>query len=409
MSNANADVAVTHLLDAFPKASETFILNQLVGLLDAGYDPAVIAARNPTEPVTHELFTEYGLLERTVYADQIDGYTDIVSALQGVSAVPKAWPALLSLVTERKRGAIKLGNLAAMLDTDYGETSVYHAHFGTTATEWDFVPLVTDAAFVASFYGKDVSEAMTNSGAFDKLKDRVDYVTVLSNAMAQELQDAGFNSDTIVKQPLAIDTDTFEFTPPDPAIGYDPVRISSVARLTEKKGIRYALEAIAELSESYNIDYVIAGDGPLRNDLKQRIKTLGLEDTVTLLGYVSQARVQQLLQESHLFLQPSVTAANGDKEGTPTVLLEAQATGLPVVSTYHAGIPEIVADGESGLLVPERDVDALVDAIQELLASPNEWQQMGESGREIVEATHSIPAAVERLETLYGKAQRNDE
>jgi colanic acid/amylovoran biosynthesis glycosyltransferase len=182
------------------------------------------------------------------------------------------------------------------------------------------------------------------------------------------------------------------------------VQILSVARFTEKKGLQYAIEAISKLDMDRELQYVVAGDGDRREMLEEQIAELNVEGQVELLGWQSQEEVSQLMSETHLFLLPSVTASDGNKEGTPTVLLEAQATGLPVVSTTHAGIPEIVADGDAGLLVPERDADALADALSELIQSPDRWPEMGRAGREYVATTHSIPAVIERLIEVYESA-----
>jgi colanic acid/amylovoran biosynthesis glycosyltransferase len=149
------------------------------------------------------------------------------------------------------------------------------------------------------------------------------------------------------------------------------------------------------------VTYSIAGDGPRRERLENRIAELGAGDRIEILGWQTQEEISELMADAHVFLLPSVTAENGDKEGTPTVLLEAQAAGLLVVSTTHAGIPEIVSDGEEGLLVPERDVTALVDALETLLGQPERWPEMGQAGREYVEAHHSVDSVTERLLTVY--------
>jgi colanic acid/amylovoran biosynthesis glycosyltransferase len=124
-------------------------------------------------------------------------------------------------------------------------------------------------------------------------------------------------------------------------------------------------------------------------------------DRIEILGWQSQEEVSQLMTDTHVFLLPSVTAEDGNKEGTPTVLLEAQSAGLPVVSTTHAGIPEIVSDGEAGYLVPERDVLSLVDALERLLGQPEQWSEMGRAGREYIETHHSIESVTDELVAVY--------
>ncbi|MBM3263351.1 MAG: glycosyltransferase [candidate division Zixibacteria bacterium] len=125
---------------------------------------------------------------------------------------------------------------------------------------------------------------------------------------------------------------------------------------------------------------------------------------VRQLGYQPHQVFRDQLAEAHLLVQPSVTASNGDTEGgAPTVVLEAQACGVPVLSTYHADIPEVTIDGETSRLVPERDVDALADAWLELLRHPESWPQMGRAGRALMEGQHGIDRLAGQLEERYDR------
>ena len=136
--------------------------------------------------------------------------------------------------------------------------------------------------------------------------------------------------------------------------------------------------------------YVIAGDGPLRSYLENLVKDLNLKENVNFLGEVDQDEVTKLYRESHLFVLPSVTAADGNQEGVPVVLMEAQASGLPVVSTLFTGVPEVVADGKSGFLVSERDVSALAEKLEYLIDHPDLWPKMGRAGSNLVEENYNI-------------------
>ena len=166
------------------------------------------------------------------------------------------------------------------------------------------------------------------------------------------------------------------------------VRLATVGRLVEKKGVEQAIRAVSLLRRErpeLAFTYRVAGDGPLRGHLEALIGSLGLQDCVTLLGACTGREVAALLEDSQLYLQPSVTAANGDMEGIPVSLMEAMAMGLPVLSTRHSGIPELVADGEAGFLVPERDIPALAARLADLAAEPSRWPAMGGAGRLAVE------------------------
>jgi colanic acid/amylovoran biosynthesis glycosyltransferase len=136
---------------------------------------------------------------------------------------------------------------------------------------------------------------------------------------------------------------------------------------------------------------------------------LGVQQSVRLVGAKANAEVIDLLASHHLFVAPSVTAASGDREGIPNVLKEAMATGMPVVSTRHSGIPELVEDGVSGYLVSERDVGALASRLRDLVEHPERWPAMGRAGRTRVENGFASQRLNERLFQLYERAARRDE
>jgi colanic acid/amylovoran biosynthesis glycosyltransferase len=161
------------------------------------------------------------------------------------------------------------------------------------------------------------------------------------------------------------------------------------------------LRALESLDDEHEIRYRIAGDGPLRSDLESQVRESGLSDMVEFLGWKNSEGVAQLMAESDIFVQTSTTSSTGDKEGTPTVLLEAQARGLPVISTWHAGIPEIIDNCSSGLLVPERDSKAIKAALDHLLSEPSKRKELGQNGYELVKNQHSFSAVADVLEHMY--------
>ena len=145
----------------------------------------------------------------------------------------------------------------------------------------------------------------------------------------------------------------------------------------------------------------IAGEGFLRNELEKLAEDLHIKRYVKFLGAVEQKEVLKLYQQAHIFVLPSVTASNGDKEGQALVIQEAQAMGLPIVSTLHNGIPEGVLDGKSGFLVPERDVDALTEKLEYLIEHPEIWPDIGQYGRKFVEERYDIHKLNQRLVEIY--------
>jgi glycosyltransferase involved in cell wall biosynthesis len=135
--------------------------------------------------------------------------------------------------------------------------------------------------------------------------------------------------------------------------------------------------------------------------MKEVVESLKLSSSVDFLGFCSHDRVREELKREDIFLAPHVTARNGDKEGIPNTIKEAMATGLPVISTYHAGIPELVEDGKSGFLVKEKDVDGLAYYLDKLVENPELREEMGRRGRKIVIDRFSLERGVEELEKIY--------
>jgi colanic acid/amylovoran biosynthesis glycosyltransferase len=186
---------------------------------------------------------------------------------------------------------------------------------------------------------------------------------------------------------------------------YNPVsnssdipQIMAVGQLKEKKGFQYLLDACAVLkSKGYSFHCQIIGEGPLHSTLERQIHDLGLEAHVTLRGALPHEAVIHEYQRSTLFVLPCVMGSNGDRDGIPNVILEAMAMHLPVISTRHSGIPEVVADGVNGLLVPTADVPSLASAIARLLDDPTLRSQMGLRGRQTVAEQFDVSRNTTRL------------
>jgi colanic acid/amylovoran/stewartan biosynthesis glycosyltransferase WcaL/AmsK/CpsK len=149
-----------------------------------------------------------------------------------------------------------------------------------------------------------------------------------------------------------------------------------------------------------------ATDRPEDQEEKSRILALlpGLEGVVRCLGFQPYSVLRETLLQHHLFLSPSRTARNGDSEGgAPVSLLEAQATGMPVLSTHHADIPEVVVNGKTGLLSPEYDLKTLTCNLTQLILTPSRWESMGTAGRAHIEEHHNLRTQAAKLENLYDR------
>jgi len=174
--------------------------------------------------------------------------------------------------------------------------------------------------------------------------------------------------------------------------------VLSVGQLKEKKGFPYLFEACQLLKEQgYDFKCEIIGEGPLHNSLQTEIERLGLKDTVVLLGAQAHQNVIRKYEEAQVFVLPAVPGSDGDRDGIPNVILEALAMELPVISTQHSGIPEVIESGVNGLLVPVEDANSLAKAIAEVLDNPTLGRSFGERGRKKVMEGFSIDANVGKL------------
>jgi colanic acid/amylovoran biosynthesis glycosyltransferase len=281
----------------------------------------------------------------------------------------------------------------AILHAQYGREGLYSIHL----KEKTKIPLITN------FRGWDASTIPTqNPRIYDRLFEIGDLFLVRSNDMKKDLIKLGCPEKKLRVHHSAIDLDKFEFRPRKPVDKNENIRILLVGRFTETKGIPYALSAVAKVKKKYkNIVFTIIGDGILKPQIKNLVKKLNLMNEVRLLGFVPHNQVIKEMLNSHIFILPSLTDRKGEKEGTANVFAEAQATGMPTIGTYHAGIPEVVLDGKTGFLVKEKDADELAKKLEYLIEHQDLWEIFGKNGRKHVEREFNIKIQTKKLEKIY--------
>jgi colanic acid/amylovoran biosynthesis glycosyltransferase len=181
--------------------------------------------------------------------------------------------------------------------------------------------------------------------------------------------------------------------------------VVQACRLIPKKGVATSLRAFAIFKKDYpNAEFVIAGKGPLQPELEMLAGGLGIARDVHFVGFLSQPKLHELYASAHLFLHPSEISPNQDQEGVPNSVLEAMATGLPVVATRHGGIPEAVDHGRTGFLVAEEDHVALANAMQLIASSPVLLEEMGERAHATVKERFGQETQIDHLESFYEEA-----
>lgn len=268
--------------------------------------------------------------------------------------------------------------------------ALIHAHFGDRGVLMAALAQQQRLPLITTFYGYDVSKLPREAKWRPRLAwlfERGDRFLAEGPYMRDALIALGCPPEKAFVQHLGIDLAGLTFAPRRPDDG--PVRLLMAASFREKKGLRYGLLAFARVlaRRPGAATLTIIGDGPLRDELHQLAEATGVAAHIRWLGYQPHEVFLAEARQAHLFLAPSVVAEDGDTEGgAPVTLLEVQATGLPVLATWHADIPEVTRPGQSACLVPERDVEALADRLDWLLDHPGRWPEMGEAGRRHVEA-----------------------
>lgn len=325
--------------------SETFIYRQLQGVRD-GFFPIVLTANPshldlfPTDPI---------FVARKGFVGKV--YTRLANALRGryTGLTPQQSRRWTRVLTEQR-------------------VRLIHAHFGPYAM--DLLPIAKRLAIpmVVTFHGADASIFLKIRRYVDELPELVGYARVItvSANMAERLADVGVVPPRLDVHYIGVPVDDFAFhvrrPVSDKIAAGETIRFLQVSNFIEVKGHRYTVTAFARyVQQQPRSELVLAGEGPLRPEIEALCLELGISDRVRFTGRVGKRDVIVLMNEADAFVQHSVSLDDGRKEGLPTVLMEAMSTGLPVISTRHSGIPELIEDGVDGFLVDERDIDTYVE------------------------------------------------
>jgi len=290
---------------------------------------------------------------------------------------------------------------------------ILHSHFGDKG--WYDLPIAKKYKLkhIVTFYGYDVNMLPTQQPIwkkrYKKLFDSADLFLCEGPHMARCLVKLGCAEEKIKVQRLGVEIENIPFILR--RIENDRlVWILIVGTFREKKGIPYALEAIGILRKKYpNIRVTVIGDstGQEREEREKEkilntIKHYNLEGVVRLLGFQPYHVLREEICKHHIYLSPSITSSDGDTEGgAPVFIIEASASGMPIISTWHCDIPEVIKDGETGILVGERDVEALVKALDDLINDPEQWQHLGIAARQRIENMFDVRILIKDLEDIY--------
>jgi colanic acid/amylovoran biosynthesis glycosyltransferase len=407
---------IAFVVDKFPNISETFVLDEIVGIIRRGIEVDIFALARGRETDVHPAYREFGLLDRTIYC--VPNIRSRVGRL--LTAVPSTLVmlarnpmAFVKVATTRRAGIQARTFLSlARAFVNAGRTyDVVHAHFGPNGIRAAALRSAgaLSAPIITTFHGYDATSFIVKYGisAYRELASLGDCFIAVSESIARALPSIGIPRERTIVASLGVDCEQFSLRPARPE--REAIRIMSVGRFVEKKGLEYGIHAVTEARRTCpQIVYDIVGDGMLRPELEALIAELHAESFVHLLGYKNQAELRALLNETDIMLVPSVTAADGDQESMPIVVKEAMASGVPVVASRHAGIGEIVAHNVTGLLADERDVGGLAECLVLLAQDARLRERLRTAGRETIEARFDNECLIDDLARLYRDVRRED-
>ena len=399
---------VAVVTETFPKLSETFVVNHIRGLMDAGIDVDVYAFYRQQEEKSNPFVEAYGMPGHTRYkpTEPLAKLPRLYGGIRILARNPGHLHTLLRSLDVSRLGmeALRLHRLyeASTFLTDR-RYDIVHCHFGLTGEKialfqgWGLL----QAPLVTSFHGYDLDDrTVVRPGMYRHLQSVGRLYIANSFYTRQRLADFGFDKSRVLVEPVSLDTGFFSRRTER---ALKPFRMLSVGRLVPFKGVEYALRALARLRDMYSADFVytIVGSGPLEGRLVALASELGLGEQVRMVGDRTPDEVRDLMEDTHALLLTGIRSDEGRVENQGLVLQEAQSMQVPVIASAVGGIPEGLIDGESGFLVPERDVPAIADRIRRLIEDPSLVDTMGHAGRRFVEGRYDIPSATQRILCSY--------
>lgn len=401
-SAADGRMKVGYVCKVYPRFSETFILTEILAHERTGLDLEIFSLRSPVEGRFHELLADVRSPVNYLGASSVRfsaAWSDLRAAMDDL---PRMRAVLPELLAADGRDALQAVELARAV-TARGITHL-HAHFASVATTVArLAALLSGVPFSFTAHAKDIfHDEVDLEDLRRKIADAAAVITVSDFNLAHLRAICG-EVGVIRRVYNGLDLARFTFDPPQDR----PPEVVAVGRLVEKKGFHDLVDAISVLRDELpQVRCRIVGAGPLEAGLGAHITALDLDEFITLTGPLPQAEVRRIVAGAAVFAAPCVVGEDGNRDGLPTVLLEAMALGTPCVATDVTGIPEVLADGTSGLAVRQRDPTALAGAIARLLDDPILRCRLAESARRRVERDFDTERQAAKLRESFAAGTR---
>ncbi len=404
---------IAFILKGYPRLSETFIAQEILALERRGLRLLIYSLRRPTDPAIHPVHREIAAPVTYLPEYLKDQPLRVLRGWWSARRMPgyrAAWRTFLGdLLRDPTPNRVRRFGQACVLAAELPDgINRLHAHFlHTPGSVARYAAHITGLPWSASAHAKDIWTTPDWELA-EKLGD-ADWVVTCTAAGRARLGALAPNPDKVGLVYHGLDFARFPYLLADQPMRNgrspaDPVILLSVGRAVEKKGYGDLLDALARLPSWLHWRFVHIGGGELCERLKARAARLGIAERIDWLGAQAQEAVLREYRRADLFVLACRVAADGDRDGLPNVLLEAQSQGLACVSTAVSGIPELIIPETTGILVPPGDIDALATALVRLMSAPQERARLGAAGAERVRERFSMKVGIEALATRFGLA-----
>ena len=395
------------VLKGYPRLSETFVAQEIRALEKRGHELCIFSLRHPYDPATHPVHAE---IEAPVYYLPEYAHDEPLRVLKACLALCLGagfWRAFARLCGDLRhdpsRNRLRRFAQALVLVREVpSSVRHYYTHFiHTPSSVTYYATLIDGRSWSISAHAKDIWTVPRRELAA-KLAS-ADWIVTCTRANHRYLSELGGESARVELLYHGLDFERFERLPGkgslrDGSEARQPVRLLSVGRAVDKKGYDLLLEALAALPAETHWRLVHVGGGELLERLRRQTRDLHLEDRVRWLGALPQAEVLAQYRDADLFVLPSRISDDGDRDGLPNVLMEAQSQGLACLSTNISGIPELIEHGETGWLVEQQSVAELVRGLEKLIADPALRARLGEAGCARVRRDFSMQRGIDALD-----------
>lgn len=398
---------IGYVLKVYPRFSETFVVTEILAREDLGQDLSIYALRPTTDTRFHPEIARVEAPVRWVPRPRkaADLWETLTASLTDED-MRRRFGDLMPHIASLSADDVAQGVALARAAREDGITHL-HAHFASLAgrTAW-IASSLTGIPYTVTTHAKDIHHDSVDMDLLRKVCAGAAQVIAISSYnqdyLNRVLEGTGAR---IVLQRNALELARFAYRDPEPSSG--PLRILAVGRLVEKKGFAHLIDALALAREAgIDFDAQIIGEGELAGELAQRIEDSGLSDSCRLLGARTQNEVRSLLENSDVFVAPCVPGADGNIDGLPTVILESMAVGTPVIGTFVSGIPEVVINGRTGVLVPPASAGALAEALGDVASGRVPARDLARGARALIEETYDSHVQAARLASLEGEEER---